>query len=357
VRMPERNDSPAIAAANTNWAPAVDFHGQPRPFGGLADMGAEEFVDTDGDGLPDWWEIKHFGGPTNAVASADDDGDKIIIEESTLGLRDELAIVKNFSWNDLQRLGVGNLNFAPQYSSIHDDLKTAIIEMVVFKLDDGTNRDQKDQLNLDEYPDSGRLSVTHTNFQSQHPGLATQDVPSSRGIGWYPFDWDHFHLALETNVLTAAFDATNASLNQAGANYSSAAEFQQNTAALLSTLMEMAYEESVLCFILGHSYEWGQAKTSAYLAPSGGGTPLKPGDPTRNVRHACNYSQFTPHLTFPGDEDFAGAWQGSPQESPQEVRQIASIVDTQGQIVLISGAQWGLVQIHMIEDAINGAFP
>jgi hypothetical protein len=26
--------------------------------------------DTDGDGIPDWWEIKHFAGPTNALAGA-----------------------------------------------------------------------------------------------------------------------------------------------------------------------------------------------------------------------------------------------------------------------------------------------
>jgi hypothetical protein len=32
-------------------------------------------LDTDDDGLPDWWEMQHFGGGTNAVASADPDGD------------------------------------------------------------------------------------------------------------------------------------------------------------------------------------------------------------------------------------------------------------------------------------------
>ena len=31
--------------------------------------------DQDGDGLPDWWETLHFGGPTNAVPSADSDED------------------------------------------------------------------------------------------------------------------------------------------------------------------------------------------------------------------------------------------------------------------------------------------
>ena len=31
--------------------------------------------DTDGDGLPDEWELRFFGGPTNGVAGVDDDGD------------------------------------------------------------------------------------------------------------------------------------------------------------------------------------------------------------------------------------------------------------------------------------------
>jgi len=32
-------------------------------------------VDTDGDGMPDWWESLHFGGPTNALPNRDQDGD------------------------------------------------------------------------------------------------------------------------------------------------------------------------------------------------------------------------------------------------------------------------------------------
>jgi len=31
--------------------------------------------DSDGDGLPNWWEAEHFGGVTNAVPSIDSDGD------------------------------------------------------------------------------------------------------------------------------------------------------------------------------------------------------------------------------------------------------------------------------------------
>jgi len=33
-------------------------------------------IDSDADGMPDWWEELHFSGPTNAVASDDDDADE-----------------------------------------------------------------------------------------------------------------------------------------------------------------------------------------------------------------------------------------------------------------------------------------
>jgi hypothetical protein len=32
-------------------------------------------LDTDADGIPDWWEMEHFGGATNALPSADSDSD------------------------------------------------------------------------------------------------------------------------------------------------------------------------------------------------------------------------------------------------------------------------------------------
>ena len=32
-------------------------------------------ADSDGDGLADWWESRHFGGPTLADPTADADGD------------------------------------------------------------------------------------------------------------------------------------------------------------------------------------------------------------------------------------------------------------------------------------------
>ncbi|MBN1674519.1 MAG: SUMF1/EgtB/PvdO family nonheme iron enzyme, partial [Kiritimatiellae bacterium] len=38
-------------------------------------------TDTDGDGMPDWWETLYFGGATNGDASADSDGDGLLNDQ------------------------------------------------------------------------------------------------------------------------------------------------------------------------------------------------------------------------------------------------------------------------------------
>jgi len=55
-------DSPARNAAEAGWV-AKDVRGQPRK--STPDMGCDEFTDTDGLGLPNWWQVKTFGGMGN----------------------------------------------------------------------------------------------------------------------------------------------------------------------------------------------------------------------------------------------------------------------------------------------------
>jgi hypothetical protein len=71
------SNSPCIDSGSSNGAPNGDLDGTARPQGAGFDMGAHEYADQDGDGLPDWWELKFSGNRTNMVATADLDGDGV----------------------------------------------------------------------------------------------------------------------------------------------------------------------------------------------------------------------------------------------------------------------------------------
>jgi hypothetical protein len=71
--------SPCIDAGDPNFVPdpnaPTDIDGEDRVIGGRVDIGADEFLDSDGDGLPDFWEQRYFGDPHAADPNADPDGD------------------------------------------------------------------------------------------------------------------------------------------------------------------------------------------------------------------------------------------------------------------------------------------
>jgi uncharacterized repeat protein (TIGR03803 family) len=71
--------SPCIAAGISSNSPTLDIDGQPR--GNPPDMGCYEVskIDSDRDGIPDWWMLRYFGHPTgltndNSLANDDADG-------------------------------------------------------------------------------------------------------------------------------------------------------------------------------------------------------------------------------------------------------------------------------------------
>lgn len=66
-------DSPLRSAGGVFSQSRVDMDGEFRP-SSAPDIGADQFVDIDADGLPDWWEVAQFGN-TSAGASTDDDAD------------------------------------------------------------------------------------------------------------------------------------------------------------------------------------------------------------------------------------------------------------------------------------------
>ena len=57
----------------------------------LASLATNATVDTDGDGLPDWWELRYFGSITGADPNADPDGDGVDNRTAYLQGRNPLA--------------------------------------------------------------------------------------------------------------------------------------------------------------------------------------------------------------------------------------------------------------------------
>lgn len=78
-----RTESPCIDAGVSSGAPALDMDGEGRwdhpghlNLSSIVDIGADEFVDKDGDGVADYWEMEEIGN-TNGNAATDHDGDAL----------------------------------------------------------------------------------------------------------------------------------------------------------------------------------------------------------------------------------------------------------------------------------------
>ncbi len=81
-------DSPCYNAGDPNTSTEgaeTDIDAEPRPMSGRIEIGADEFIDTDADGLPNWWESKYFGSTTAADPNDDPDGDaRLNLQEYSL---------------------------------------------------------------------------------------------------------------------------------------------------------------------------------------------------------------------------------------------------------------------------------
>ena len=70
-----RFGSPCIDRGPDSSAFEPDIDGEVRPDANGVDIGCDEFVDTDGDRLPDWWESEYFDSSITVNPGNDPDGD------------------------------------------------------------------------------------------------------------------------------------------------------------------------------------------------------------------------------------------------------------------------------------------
>ena len=74
-----RSGSPCINHCPGGSTNDIDGDARPYPGGSNYDIGADEFIDTDADGLPDWLEMLAVGSATGADPGTDDDLDGLTI--------------------------------------------------------------------------------------------------------------------------------------------------------------------------------------------------------------------------------------------------------------------------------------
>jgi hypothetical protein len=280
-------------------------------------------------------------------------GDRISIIDQSTGCRDAIAVVKNFSWNDFMRLGTNDLDFSSAYSGLTDEAKLTISKTITFCLDNRNSRSQSAQLQQDAFPNTGTESMIFTNFHAAHTNLLRLAIPSARSIGWYPWDWTHFHLALEIASLPSSITTEMDSLriSATNASWTTLSEFQNRTAMNLVSLINDATGNSHIPFILSHTYEYGEGERSTYVDPQTV-LSLKSGDPTRNIRTDIA-TDPSPFLAYKGDEDAGDPWLTNVVGPPLQVWQIEFFIDRHGHIELI-GSQDGTSSLSaMISDALR----
>ncbi|MBY0522742.1 MAG: hypothetical protein K2R98_05065 [Gemmataceae bacterium] len=266
-----------------------------------------------------------------ATISGVQQGDSILIEAGKAG-RDVVAVVKNFTWNDLQRAG-GKITVHPDYQELPQPLRDNILETIKFAL------------NLDENSaQSKQRQVFEKELAKKFPDakLATLKIPSALGIGPLPWDYNHGHVASvalppdwakQTDVLARfskmkqdEFGIATDLLDKNQTGYLDAKDrikYAKLHKALKSSynahLINAARTEAPL--VVHHTLEFFDY-----------GFKLLPGEPIRNIR--TDFSR-PPQLFLPPDITDASSWK---KAIGQELTEVAFDVDKNGRVFLYPGS-------------------
>ncbi len=220
-------------------------------------------------------------------------------------------VIKDYSMLDSERTGaLDDLMLDASLADLDPMFATNVLNTLRYVLDTKLDCEQARER------DSIQASCTD-------PPLATLDIPSTRGVGFFPIDTMHFHVryATETqmNAATNARNAFLAAVHQQQQFYGITDEsgftekedrdrfcaFYDGTAATLVTFLN-AVAAAAGAVTIWHTYEY--AAYADYVDPDGR-EALRFGDPIRNIK--TNYSADTgvyglvndPDLHYPGSPD------------------------------------------------------
>ena len=286
--------------------------------------------------------------------SAVQQGDTIVVEEQKCNSRDQLSVVKNFTWNDLERQGK-KLTFASHFAKLPHKLRTNIINTILFIIDPRLTSEQAKQR---EAMEKAMVKI--------YPGkgLATLNIPSAMGVGIFPDDASHFHFALsapkpkEIDKIVKALEKkvesekSRLGLDSDNQDYEKPEDrkkFVDHYKSVLSNLVEVLTKtcSGSVPFTIYHTYEivgW------SYVDPAGK-KGLIVGDPIRNIK--TSFVDNKPKLFDPPDIENASSWFEMP--NTYNVRQLGFYINKYGSIVIYEdfGLLTSASEVLQVADALG----
>ena len=268
-------------------------------------------------------------------------GDVLVLTDQDSGTRADLAIVKNYTRHDDERLRAAGYALAMAAPFDIDPLADTLVSTIRFALADGPNTAQEAQ----------RVSLIGSVPQPFPPtgqpraDPATLDIPSARGVGVFPDDCSYTHLCGPVGMIpTEVTSLVSTHLGEVAAGmallpqpsdvpHHSDRTFRDAVGAhheAMST--DLAAVVAQCSAITGattvwHTYEDDAAARPAYIA-AGNRLWLWPGDPIRNIRtdHGGEPTLFTVQAL----EDAPAA--GLDEQGLAEVIELALFVNRQAEV-------------------------
>jgi len=298
------------------------------------------------DGSSDPLEDEIFGdtGTTEVLQiSGVQHGDVLVLADSASGTTAELAIVKNFTGHDLNRLL--SAGFALGVAAPFGDpgaLAETLIDTITFALADGPGTPQEVQ----RTDWSGVVTGPFPPTDTPRAAPAALDIPSARGIGILPDDASYLYLCGPAGGLTNQLETRAADLTASASTAldsiaipedlpvhadesfrGAIAAHHEATGNELADLID-DFAGTAGATTMWHTYGMGEATLPNYLL-AGNDLQLWPGDPLRNI---LTDRDRAPALF--AVNDLADASSGIEEQALEALLRVNVFVDRRAELVL-----------------------